>query len=163
MTCRAPLLLSLLALILGLAACGEDRGSVNVEGSGTGSSTTGTGGTSTTGETSTAEETSTASGEEASARPDQTITVTADPGGQLKFTKNKLTAKPGVVKFVLTNPSTLQHALEIEGNGIEEETPAIRQNGTAELTVTLEAGEYKYYCPVGSHEEAGMTGTLTVK
>jgi uncharacterized cupredoxin-like copper-binding protein len=29
--------------------------------------------------------------------------------------------------------------------------------------VDLDAGEYKFYCPVGNHEQAGMVGTLTVR
>ena len=160
---RLPLLFCSFVLCLGLAGCGEDRGSVSVEGSGTGSSTTSTG--TTTGGTTTGTTTAGASTpvpEEASPGA-ESITVTADPGGELKWTKDTLTAKAGTTKFVLENPSTLQHALEIEGNGVEEETPAIRQNGTAELTVDLEPGEYEFYCPVGSHQEAGMTGTLTVQ
>jgi len=30
------------------------------------------------------------------------------------------------------------------------------------LTITLKAGEYKVYCPIGSHEVKGMTRKLTV-
>jgi uncharacterized cupredoxin-like copper-binding protein len=29
--------------------------------------------------------------------------------------------------------------------------------------MNLEPGEYKFYCPVGNHEQAGMVGTLTVR
>ena len=32
-----------------------------------------------------------------------------------------------------------------------------------DLSVDLEAGEYTYYCPVGSHRQQGMEGTLTVQ
>ena len=30
------------------------------------------------------------------------------------------------------------------------------------MTAELEAGEYEYYCPVGSHRQS-MSGTLTVE
>jgi uncharacterized cupredoxin-like copper-binding protein len=50
----------------------------------------------------------------------------------------------------------------VEGNGVEEETETITDS-SAELTVDLEAGSYKFYCPVGNHEQAGMVGTLTVR
>ena len=46
--------------------------------------------------------------------------------------------------------------------GVEEETEVIT-GGSAKLTVELEPGEYKVYCPVGNHEQAGMVGTLTVR
>jgi uncharacterized cupredoxin-like copper-binding protein len=154
------LLAALLVCAFALAACGEDRGSVNVEGSGTGAST---GGSTTGGSTTGTSTTSTTGGTEAPAEADQTLTVTADPGGALKWTEETLSADAGTVKFVLENPSTLPHALEIEGNGVEEETPTIEKDGTAELTVDLKAGEYEYYCPVSGHQEAGMTGTLTVE
>ncbi|HEX2097708.1 MAG TPA: plastocyanin/azurin family copper-binding protein [Rubrobacteraceae bacterium] len=55
------------------------------------------------------------------------------------------------------------HALEIEGNGIEEETDDIEPGGSAELEVNLEPGTYELYCPVGNHEERGMVGTVTVR
>jgi uncharacterized cupredoxin-like copper-binding protein len=151
------LTVALFACLLLAAGCGEDRGSVNVEGSGTGTGSTGsTAGTSTTG-TSTTGGTAAPAGE-----ADSTLTVTADPGGALKWTEDTLSARAGTIRFVLENPSTLPHALEIEGNGVEEETETINQDGKAELTVDLEPGEYEYYCPVPGHQEGGMTGTLTV-
>ncbi len=54
------------------------------------------------------------------------------------------------------------HALEVEGNGVEEETDTIGPGESTELTVDLEEGEYEIYCPVGNHKAMGMVGTLTV-
>ncbi len=93
----------------------------------------------------------------------QTLKLTADPGGALKFDKGTLTAKAGKVTIVLDNPSSLPHAVEIEGNGIEEESDTIGQDETTEVTATVKAGEYEYYCPVDGHKAAGMEGTLTVQ
>ena len=92
----------------------------------------------------------------------QTLTLVADPGGALKFDKTELTAKPGEVTVVMDNPSDVPHAVEIEGNGVEEETETLT-GGKAEVTVDLKAGEYKFYCPVGDHAQAGMEGSLSVR
>jgi plastocyanin len=89
------------------------------------------------------------------------LKLTADPGGALKFDKTELTAKPGKVTITMDNPSDVPHAVEVEGNGVEEETKTLT-NGTADVTVDLKAGKYEFYCPVDGHKEAGMEGTLTV-
>jgi plastocyanin len=93
----------------------------------------------------------------------QTLKLTADPGGAFKFDKSTLTAKAGKATIVLDNPSSLPHAVEVEGQGIEEETDTIGKGETAKVTVTLKPGEYEYYCPVDGHKAGGMEGTLTVQ
>jgi plastocyanin len=93
----------------------------------------------------------------------QTLKLTADPGGALKFDKDTLTAKAGKATVVLDNPSSLPHAVEVEGQGLEEVTDTIGQDETAKVTVTLKPGKYEYYCPVDGHRAAGMEGTLTVQ
>ncbi|HEV2875077.1 MAG TPA: plastocyanin/azurin family copper-binding protein [Thermoleophilaceae bacterium] len=90
------------------------------------------------------------------------LSLAADPAGELAFDKTSLEAKPGPVVIAFANPSQVPHAVEVEGNGVEEETETITE-GAARLAVDLEAGEYKFYCPVGNHEQAGMAGTLTVR
>ena len=44
----------------------------------------------------------------------------------------------------------LPHAIEIEGNGVEEEAEAIQPGGTSTVTVRLKPGRYTFYCPVGT-------------
>jgi plastocyanin len=90
-----------------------------------------------------------------------TLKLTADPGGAIKFDKTSLSAKPGKVTVVMDNPSQVPHAVEIEGQGVEEVTETLT-NGTAKVTVDLKAGEYEFYCPVGNHADQGMKGTLKV-
>ena len=68
----------------------------------------------------------------------------------------------GETTFTLVNDGEFPHALEIEGQGIEEETAEIDGGEMTELTVDLEPGEYELYCPVGDHREKGMEGTLVV-
>jgi uncharacterized cupredoxin-like copper-binding protein len=70
---------------------------------------------------------------------------------------------PGTYTFVFRNEGGTVHALEIEGQGVEEETEEIDAGETAELTVELtEAGEYEMYCPVGNHKDQGMEGTVVI-
>jgi plastocyanin len=137
------MLLALLALVA--VGCGDDDDSD--EGGGGGGATT---------QEQTAEEQPSSGGDAAK------LTLVADPEGALKFDKTELTAKPGEVTVVMDNPSDVPHAVEIEGKGVEEETETLT-GGTAEVTVDLEPGEYRFYCPVGNHAQAGMEGTLTVR
>jgi len=92
------------------------------------------------------------------------LKISADPSGQLKFDKTDLEAKAGQVSIVMDNPSSVPHAVGIEGNGVDEdgETVGEGEKSTAG-PVELKAGEYTFYCPVDGHEAAGMKGTLTVK
>ena len=91
----------------------------------------------------------------------ETLTVTADPGGAISWDKSELSAKAGKVTLKLVNQSDIPHAIEVEGNGVEEETDTVTGKD-AELTVDLKPGKYEYYCPVGTHRET-MKGTLTVE
>ena len=71
---------------------------------------------------------------------------------------------PGTYTFVVANTGKTDHALEIEGPGVEEKTQTIKAGGQSELTVEItEAGEYEIYCPVGGHRDLGMEGTLTAE
>jgi plastocyanin len=89
----------------------------------------------------------------------------ADPGGQLRFNPSTLTAAPGKVTLVMTNPSSagMEHGVAIDGNGVDQDGPIVEPGSTSTLTVSLKKGTYTYYCPVPGHRQAGMVGTLTVK
>jgi uncharacterized cupredoxin-like copper-binding protein len=69
---------------------------------------------------------------------------------------------PGTYTFEVTNDGQAQHALEIDGNGVEEETDTLGPGESGEVTVELAAGEYELYCPVDGHRANGMEGTLVV-
>jgi plastocyanin len=90
----------------------------------------------------------------------KTLTVTADPGGAISWDKSSLSANAGKVTLKIVNESSTPHAIEVEGNGVEEETKTVT-GGSAEVTVDLKPGKYEYYCPVGTHRQT-MKGTLTV-
>jgi plastocyanin len=150
--------LSILAVLCALAlvgvGCGGDDdsdggGSGNDNGNGGGAGVYGAGGESDT--------------DGGGAGKAQTLKLSADPGGALKFDKSSLTAKPGKVTIVMDNPSDLPHAVEIEGGGVEVAGDTVGMGGVSKASADLKAGEYEYYCPVGNHKDAGMEGTLTVQ
>jgi len=74
------------------------------------------------------------------------------------------TVPPGAVTFTVANGGTIPHAFEVEGRGVERETPQIAPGASATLRLTLPPGRYTVYCPVGgdSHKKLGMTATLVV-
>jgi plastocyanin len=92
----------------------------------------------------------------------ETIELAADPGGALAFDQTELTASAGEVTIHLTNDAQIPHNVEVEGNGVEEVSDTITASDT-NLTLTLEPGEYEFYCAVPGHREGGMEGTLTVE
>jgi uncharacterized cupredoxin-like copper-binding protein len=69
----------------------------------------------------------------------------------------------GATTFLVHNDGKNTHSFRIEGPGLAEMLAApVRPRKTASLQVTLQPGDYKVYCPVGSHEAKGMTMTLVV-
>jgi plastocyanin len=91
-----------------------------------------------------------------------TLENPAAPGGDLAFQKDELTAPAGLITLVMENPASVEHNIGVKGNGIDEKGPVVGEGGTSEISVTLEPGEYTFYCSVPGHEAAGMEGTLTV-
>jgi plastocyanin len=81
----------------------------------------------------------------------------------LKFNVTKLTAKPGNVTLVMSNPSSISHDIALKGNGLKPVVGKIVGKGkTSTITATVKKGSYEFYCSVPGHEAAGMKGTLTV-
>lgn len=75
------------------------------------------------------------------------------------------TLHAGPTTFVVHNVGEKTHSFKIEGPGIPPDTllaKPIPPDATAELQVTLQPGEYKVFCPIGSHEGKGMVRKLTV-
>jgi len=95
--------------------------------------------------------------------PAQTVKLSADPGGALKFTKTKLEAKAGKVTLKMANPSQISHGIGMDGNGVDVDGPVVEPGKTSTATADLKPGTYEFYCTVKSHHQAGMKGTLTVK
>lgn len=92
----------------------------------------------------------------------ETVKLSADKSGALKFDTTTLKAKAGSVTVDLTNPSPLPHAIAVEGNGVDKDGQTVSTGGHSTVTLTLKPGKYTYYCPVPGHRAGGMQGTLTV-
>ncbi|HET8953027.1 MAG TPA: plastocyanin/azurin family copper-binding protein [Solirubrobacteraceae bacterium] len=90
------------------------------------------------------------------------LALTAPADGSLKFDKTSLDAKAGTVTIDFDNPSSVQHGVEIDGNGVQKVSDIVTKGKTS-VTADLKPGTYEYFCPVTGHKEAGMKGTLTVK
>jgi uncharacterized cupredoxin-like copper-binding protein len=90
------------------------------------------------------------------------VKLSADPSGALKFNTTTLSAKAGTVTITMNNPSSVQHGIAVEGNGVSKDGKIVGQGGTSVLAVQLKAGKYTFFCPVPGHRQAGMQGTLTV-
>jgi uncharacterized cupredoxin-like copper-binding protein len=83
---------------------------------------------------------------------------------EFSLTPNSIhVAQPGSVAFKVRNVGQIAHALEIEGNGVEQETEAIQPGSSATLTVRLpKSGSYEMYCPIDGHKANGMKGSIQV-
>jgi uncharacterized cupredoxin-like copper-binding protein len=89
----------------------------------------------------------------------QTVQISAKEFSLTPSTVN--VRKTGTYAFAVTNDGTTTHALEIEGNGIEEKTGNIEPGSMATLMVTLSKdGSYEMYCPIDGHRGQGMEGMV---
>jgi plastocyanin len=94
----------------------------------------------------------------------ETLKLSADPSGALKFDTDKLDAKAGSVTIELDNPAAVSHDVAIEDSGGSELAVSdLVAEGTTTVTADLKPGEFTYFCTVPGHREGGMEGTLTVK
>jgi plastocyanin len=144
---RRTLVVGLAAVALGLTACGDDNNDSGDTGAAAAT-------------TPAATEPGTATDSGAGAR----LQIAADPGGDLAFDKTSLSAAAGEVEIDFDNQSQIPHNVAIEAAGERDigSTDTITGSSTSK-TFNLDAGSYTYYCSVGSHRQAGMEGTLTVR
>jgi plastocyanin len=146
-------LLALAAAMMALAGCGSSKET---------SSSASTPAVSTAATTSAT--TPTSSTTTSSAPASGSLSLAANPEGQLKYNTNTLTASAGKVSIDFTNMSPLEHNVTIESSShaVVGATPTFKGESKT-LTVTLKPGTYKFYCSVPGHRMAGMEGTLVVK
>ena len=93
----------------------------------------------------------------------QQIALSAPADGSLVFDPTELEADAGTVTINFDNLSdSTPHAVESDGDGVSEKSDTVTGDKTS-VTADLEPGEYKFFCPVGTHASQGMEGTLTVQ
>ena len=93
----------------------------------------------------------------------QTLSLSADPSGALKYQQSSLSAKAGSDTIDFTNDSPLGHDVCVQdSSGKELGCSQVITGGKTTLNVSLKPGSYTYFCSVDGHEAAGMKGTLTV-
>jgi plastocyanin len=141
---RSVLTVLVATAAVGLAACGSDNKNDNA---------------SSTPATPAAPATTTAP----AAGGGATLSIAADPSGQLAYDKKSLSATAGNVTIDFTNDSSTPHNVTIEQGEDEAGATDTIQGSKTSKSFTLKAGTYTFYCSVGQHEAAGMKGTLTVK
>jgi mono/diheme cytochrome c family protein len=91
------------------------------------------------------------------------LEIPAAESGALYFVFADATAPAGQLKLESPNESSVDHNIAVEGNGVNEEGPVVKDGGVSEIDVDLEPGEYTFYCSVDGHREGGMEGQLAVK
>jgi uncharacterized cupredoxin-like copper-binding protein len=73
------------------------------------------------------------------------------------ITLDKNAFTPGVYTFEAQNQGTMPHDLTIAGPGVQQQkTESIQPGQSADLTVTLEKGDYELWCSIPGHKELGM-------
>ena len=150
-----PKFLALLAAVatsLFLAACGGD------DDTSTSAATPTT--TSAESSTDTSAESSTDTSASASTGGGDTVDLSET---EYKITPADPTVKAGSVTFDITNDGATTHNIEIEGNGVEEESDDLSPGSNGQLTVDLKPGTYEMYCSIDGHEDLGMKGEITVQ
>ena len=88
-----------------------------------------------------------------------TLTIPADPNGQLAFVYKTAEGPPGKLTLEMPNKSGVEHDIAIDGKGKGK----VVTNGVSSFSADFTAGTYTYYCSVPGHREGGMEGKLTVK
>jgi plastocyanin len=93
--------------------------------------------------------------------PISVVHLTAVKTG-LAYNTKTASAKAGRVKIVFTNLSPLHHNVKLEQGEKEFGGTKTIATGTTSVILSLKKGVYHFYCSVPGHEDAGMSGSLTV-
>jgi uncharacterized cupredoxin-like copper-binding protein len=91
------------------------------------------------------------------------LEIPADPSGALAYAFASAEAPAGSLEIDSPNKSAVDHNIAVEGSGIDEKGPVVKNGAVSKVNVDLKAGDYTFYCSVPGHREGGMEGKLTVK
>ncbi len=82
---------------------------------------------------------------------------------EFAFTPSTLTVPAGEVTFEVTNAGAVEHEFEIlKDDATVDEVEGLVPGLSRSLTVSLAPGTYTFACKLAGHDQAGMTGTITV-
>jgi plastocyanin len=80
------------------------------------------------------------------------------------LTPQDLRARPGRVRFTVTNEGRLPHNFRLRRGDREPlQITTLLPGRSGSASATLRRGQYAMVCTVGNHEELGMRGTLVVR
>jgi plastocyanin len=110
--------------------------------------------------TATSAETSSESSAPADSGETESITATE---ADFTISLDKDTLPAGEYEITVVNNGHATHDLVVEEDGNDvAQTDGIAPGESATLTVTLDAGEYVFYCSVSNHRAMGMELTVQV-
>ena len=92
-----------------------------------------------------------------------TLEIPTVESGGLAYQFGSAEATAGQLTINSVNDASIDHNIALEGNGVNEEGPVVKDGATSEIDVDLQPGEYTFFCSVEGHRAAGMEGALTVK
>lgn len=82
---------------------------------------------------------------------------------EFRFEPARIEVSRGKVVFKLKNTGLVEHDFVIPQLGLGSPVLAPGQEKEWELDIKAQPGEYRIYCDIPGHREAGMVGTLVVK
>lgn len=81
----------------------------------------------------------------------------------IAFAETSAQADAGQIDVSLVNEGAIEHSWLVEDHESDLRLYVEKNGDTDDGSITLEPGEYVYYCDIPGHREAGMEGTLTVQ
>ena len=91
------------------------------------------------------------------------LTIPADPSGGLAYAFGAAEAEAGSLEIDSENKSSVDHNIALEGSGVSELGPVVKNGGVSKVSADVKPGEYTFFCSVPGHRQGGMEGKLTVK
>ena len=91
------------------------------------------------------------------------LQLAADPGGALRFDKNRAAVLAGRVTVRFRNQSTVAHNVTIAQGSRRLGATKTITGSMATLALQLPPGQYVFFCSVPGHRQSGMEGTLIVE
>jgi plastocyanin len=100
----------------------------------------------------------------ASPRPSGSVQVIDGTLSEYSISLPQIQAKPGTVRFAMSNVGALRHNLRVVGSGLDRKLGDLRpgQKGSLDVTFT-DPGTYTVYCDLADHADRGMTLTFTIQ